>query len=100
MNEYLDILRRWERRVADPFIFEHLCELLPAWGFRRMNQGTPQDRWVSPVKMDLSKPKKPNPMKTVVSAMDMKMREQGDWNNPVSVADILMKEKGFDNVYQ
>ena len=100
MNEYLDILKSWERRVADPFIFEHLCELLPAWGFRRMNQGTPQDRWVSPVKMDLSKPKKPNPMKTVVSAMDMKMREQGDWNNPVSVADILMKEKGFDNVYQ
>ena len=44
MNEYLDILRRWDRRVADPFIFEHLCELLPAWGFRRMNQGTPHDR--------------------------------------------------------
>ena len=65
MNEYLDILKIWERRVADPFIFEHLCELLPAWGFRRMNQGTPQDRWVSPVKMDLSKPKKPNPMEIV-----------------------------------
>lgn len=82
MNEYLDILKSWERRVADPFIFEHLCELLPAWGFRRMNQGTPQDRWVSPVKMDLSKPKKPNPMKTVVSAMDMKMREQGGLEQP------------------
>lgn len=100
MNEYLDILRSWERRVANPFIYEHLGLLLPKWGFRRMNEATPQDRWVSPLKMDLSQPKRPTPAKTVVSAMDMKMREQGDWDNPVSVTDILMKEKGFDNVYQ
>ena len=100
MNEYLDILRSWERRVANPFIYEHLCYLLPKWGFKRMNQATPKDRWVSPLKMDLSQPKKPTPTKTVVSAMDMKMREQGDWDHPVGVVDILMKEKGFDNVYQ
>lgn len=100
MDEYIEILKKWERRVANPFIYENLCLLLPKWGFKRVGQSTPQDRWISPLKMDLSKPKRANAMKTVVSAMDMQMREQGDWSNPVSVIEVLAKEKGLDNVYQ
>lgn len=100
MDAYLDILKTWERHVAGPFIYENLCLLLPEWGFRRVNPSTQRDRWVSPLKMDLSTPRNPNPSKTVVSMMDMKMREQGDWDNAVGVTDVLMKKHGFENVYQ
>lgn len=100
MNDYLDILRSWERRVANPFIYEHLDQLLPRYAFRRMQQGTARDRWVSPLKMDLSEPKVKHPEKTVVGVRDLRMREQGDWSNSVGVTDILMREKGFENVYQ
>jgi len=100
MSEYLDILKAWERRVANPFIYEHLDAILPAWKFRRLQAGSSRDRWASPLKMDLSEPKRRVAEKTVVSALDMKMREQGDWANSVSVVDVIMREKGFENVFQ
>ena len=99
-SEYQNILRSWKRMKANPFIYEHLAALLPDYLFRRINQGTPNDRWTSPLKIDLSCPKKPNPAKTVVSALDLKLREQGDWDNPVPVTHVLMQQQGFSNENQ
>lgn len=100
MDEYIEILRSWERRVANPFIYDNIDAFFPAWSFRRVGQGTSRDRWVSPLKMNLAQPKVRHPEKTVVMISDMKMREQGEWDNAVSVIDMLMQDKGFENVYQ
>lgn len=100
MEDYLDILKGWERRVADPFIYEHLDVLLPQWAFRRLQPGTPRDRWASGLKMDLTEPKVRHPEKTVVGVRDLRMREQGDWSNSVGVTDVLMRDHGFENVFQ
>lgn len=100
MSEYLESLRTWEREVANPFIYDHLDELLPAWQFRRMQEGTVRDRWVSHLKADLTAPKVPTREKTVVGFPDMKLREQGDWDNAVGVTDILVREGGFHDSYR
>ena len=100
MSEYLESLRTWEREVANPFIYDHLDELLPAWQFRRMQEGTPRDRWVSHLKADLSHPKTATREKTVVSFPDMKLREQGDWDGAVGVVDLLVREGGFSDIYR
>lgn len=100
MGDYLDELKLWERNTADPFIYDHLDVLLPAWQFRRLQAGTSRDRWVSPLKADLSKPKTATREKTVVSYPDMKLREQGDWDNAVGVLDILTREGGHDSIYK
>lgn len=100
MTDYLEEQKSWERTVANPFIYDHLDVLLPAWQFRRMQAGTSRDRWVSPLKADLSRPKTATREKTVVSYPDMKLREQGDWDNAVSVIGILMREGGFTGIYQ
>lgn len=100
MGDYLDELKLWERNTADPFIYDHLDVLLPAWQFRRMQAGTSRDRWVSPLKADLSRPKTATREKTVVSYPDMKLREQGDWDNAVGVLDLLTREGGHESIYQ
>jgi len=97
MSEYLDILKEWERDVAMPVIFEHIGDLFPLYGFRRIR--TDRDKWVSPLKIDLSRPKTPNREKTVVEAADMRFREQGDWGNGISVVDMLMKEYGTGSLF-
>ena len=100
MDGYLDELKNWQRETAAPFIYDHLDELLPAWKFKRMQAGTSRDRWVSPLKADLSRPKTATREKTVVSFPDMRLREQGDWDNAASVIDILVREGGFAGIYQ
>ena len=60
----------------------------------------PKDRWVSPLKIDLSRPKTPNREKTVVSSCDLKFREQGDWNNAVNVIDRIMEDYNLGSVFE
>ena len=43
MGNYLDILRDWERRAADPAVFEHQDTLFPLFQFDRLNKGGPKD---------------------------------------------------------
>lgn len=100
MSGYHDILRRWEAERCRPCIYEHIGDLLPGYGFRRVGAGTGGDHWASPLKRDLSKPRVPNKEKTVVYPRDMKIREQGDWDNGEWVTDVLMRENAFDNILQ
>lgn len=97
MNDYLEILKEWERRVANPVIFDHIDDLFPAYGFQRVSSS--KDRWISPLKIDLSKPKTPNREKTVVDAQDFKFREQGDWDNWISVIEKLMEDYNIGSVF-
>ena len=99
MTDYLDILKDWERTTANPVIYDNIDTLFPAYGFRRIQEGTDKDRWISPLKIDLSHPKTPNKEKTVVSACDFKFREQGEWDNSIGVIDKLMEEYGYNSVY-
>ena len=79
-ESYLDILKDWESRVADPAVYEHLDVLFPEFSFRRMQQGSDRDHWASRYKMDLSLPRVRNAEKTVVYRSEMRFREQGDWS--------------------
>ena len=99
MDAYLDILREWEGRVADPAIYEHLDVLFPEFSFRRMQPGGPRDHWASRFKADLSLPKRRNAEKTVVYRFEMRFREQGEWSEGVSVMDRIMQDNGFTSVY-
>ena len=94
MADYLDILKEWEQTTANGVIYENIDSLFPAYAFRKI-----QDRWVSPLKMDLSKPKTPNKEKTVVGR-DLKFREQGEWSNPVNVQDKLMCDYNLGSVFE
>jgi len=97
MADYLDILKEWERRVANPVIFDHIDDLFPAYAFQRVR--TDKERWISPLKINLSQPKTPNREKTVVDAQDFKFREQGDWDNWISVIDKLMEDYNIGSVF-
>ena len=100
MDNYLDILNQWERQTADPFIYDNLDTLLPSFQFRRVNAGGSKDHWASRVKIDGSEPKTRHPEKTVVYPGDMKLREQGDWDNPVGIIDYLANTFGLDSRYK
>ena len=97
---YLDILKDWERRIADPVIFERLDVLFPAYSFRRLGQGSDRDRWVSRYKLDLSLPRVRNAEKTVVYRSDMHFREQGNWQAGVRVMDMIIRDQGCPSVYE
>ncbi len=99
MDAYLDILRDWEGRVADPAIYEHLDVLFPEFSFRRMQPGGPRDHWASRFKADLSLPKRRNTEKTVVYRSEMRFREQGEWSEGVRVLDRIMQDNGLSSVY-
>ena len=98
MEDYMDILRDWERRVAAPCIFDHLDELLPSFSFRMVSSGAKR-HWASPLKIDKSLPKKKTLEKSVVYPDDMKIREQGEWDSPLGVMDAIKDEHGLDSVY-
>ena len=100
MADYLDILREWERNVANPIIYEHLDSLFPAYCFRRIQAGSKDDHWASPFKKDLSLPKKPNKEKTVVYANDLFFREQGEWDNKIAIIDKLKEDNGLNTIYE
>lgn len=99
MSDFLDILKQWEKTEVNPAIYEHIDVLFPSYGFVRVNRGSDKDRWVSPLKMDLSSPKKPNREKTVVSVCDFRFREQGDWDSSVGVIDKLMEDYGYTSLF-
>ena len=97
---YLDILREWEDRVADPAVYEHMDTLFPAYGFRRLQAGGPKDRWASRLKLDLTIPRIKNAEKTVVYRSEMRFREQGNWSESISVMDKYMRDEGLQNIYE
>ena len=99
MQDYIDILKEWQQNVLFPLVFDHLDELLPSYRFRRLrNRG--RDYWASAQKIDGSAPKTPNREKTVVYRDDMNLREQGDWNSPVSVVDAICRHEGLSSMYE
>ena len=100
MDEYIDILREWERNVAFPVAYEHIDDLFPGFQFRRIQGGGVKDHWASKYKIDGTLPKVRNYEKTVIYAGDMKFREQGDWNNGVSIVDFLMRTEGLSSVFE
>lgn len=100
METYLDILKDWESRVANPAIYDNIDLLFPAYGFRRIGTGSQKDRWISPLKLDLSIPKNPNKEKTVVCAVDFTFREQGEWEDGRRVMDMIMEEYNCGTVYE
>lgn len=99
MNDYIEILREWERKVANPAIYDSLDLLFPKYNFRRIHVGTERDHWISKYKIDLSDAKRFNPEKTVVYRTDFRFREQGDWDNPVSIINNYMLIEGLTSVY-
>lgn len=100
MNQYLDILYQWEKQTADPFIYNNLDLLLGSFQFRRINAGGLKDHWASRYKIDGSLPKVKQAEKTVVYPADMKLREQGDWDNPLDIIDYLRGILGLDSRYK
>ena len=100
MDNYLEIVNRWERQTADPFIYEHLDTLLGRYQFKRMNPGGPKDHWASPFKIDGSAPRVKQLEKTVVYPGDMRLREQGDWDNPVGVVDLMRRDLGLESIFK
>jgi hypothetical protein len=76
MDGYIEILRDWERRVADPAVCEHLDVLLPDFAFRRIAVGGQKDHWASRYKADFTLPKRRTAEKTVVYKGDMHLCEQ------------------------
>lgn len=99
MADYMDILKDWERSTANPVIYENIDLLFPSFCFQRLQAGSDKDRWASSMKMDLTSPKTPNREKTVVRLSDFKFREQGEWDNSISVIDKLMEDYSFSSVY-
>lgn len=100
MDEYLEILRDWQRRVAQPAIFENMDTLFPEFGFVRYGKGDPRrDHWASPYKMDGTSPSTRRLDKTVVTALDFRFHEQGNWDASVGVMDMIMRKNCFNSVY-
>lgn len=97
---YIDILSQWEDRVANPAIYERLDTLFPSFKFRRVNQGGSKDHWASRYKLDLSLPRYRVAEKTVVYRSDLRFREQGDWDNGISVIDMYVRDRGLTNIYE
>lgn len=98
-ESYLDILKDWETRIADPEVYEHMDVLFPEFSFRRVQKGSERDHWASRYKMDLTLPKVRNAEKTVVYRSEMRFREQGNWSSGIGVMDRIMQDKGLRSVY-
>lgn len=97
---FVDILRQWEDRVADPAIYEHLDTLFPGYSFRRVNPGGPRDHWASRLKLDLTLPRHKIAEKTVVYRSEMRFREQGEWAGGIKVMDKLIQDNGLSSIYE
>lgn len=97
--DYIETLKQWEARVADPVIFAHLDELLPSYAFQMVSTGS-SPHWASRFKVDGTLPKRRVREKTVVYPDDMNLREQGDWGNPVRVLDRLKDEMRAVSIYE
>lgn len=99
-QEYLDILREWQRTVGRPAIYANLDRLFPSFSFVRRQRGTDRDHWASRYKLDLSLPKRRSAEKTVVYQSDMRFREQGDWDHSIDVMQKLMDDNGLASVHE
>lgn len=99
-SAYKEILRQWESKVGYPQLYENLDKVFPEFSFRRLQKGTSRDHWASRYKMDLTLPKNRNAEKTVVYRSEMKFREQGEWDNPVGVMEMVMRQSDTRNVYK
>lgn len=96
---YLDILKEWEDREANPALYEHLDSFFPEYDFIRRQPGTLKDHWASRKKIDLSLPKHRLAEKTVVYRSELRFREQGDWDNYISVIDKIIENYGLSDIY-
>ena len=99
-DSYLDILKDWETRVADPAVYESIDVLFPEFAFRRVQRGSERDHWASRYKMDLTLPRVKNAEKTVVYRSEMRFREQGNWPAGISVMDKIIHDQGLSSVYE
>ena len=99
-DSYLDILKDWETRVADPAVYESIDVLFPEFAFRRVQRGSERDHWASRYKMDLTLPRVKNAEKTVVYRSEMRFREQGNWPAGISVMDKIIQDQGLSSVYE
>lgn len=99
-DAYMEVLRDWEHRVADPAVYEHLDVLFPSYAFRRLSAGTERDHWASRFKLDMTLPRTRNAEKTVVYRSEMRFREQGEWSSSVGVMDRIMSDEGLSSVYE
>ena len=97
---YLDILRDWEDRIADPAVYEHIDTLFPEYAFRRLQPGGAKDHWASRFKLDGTLPRVKNSEKTVVYRSEMRFREQGNWSEGISVMDKIMQDEGLRSIYE
>jgi len=96
---YLDILKEWEDREANPALYEQLDTFFPEYDFIRRQPGTLKDHWASRKKIDLSLPKHRLAEKTVVYRSELRFREQGDWDNYISVIDKIIENYGLSDIY-
>lgn len=99
-ESYLDILKDWETRIADPAVYEGIDVLFPEFSFRRVQRGSERDHWASRYKMDLTLPRIRNAEKTVVYRSEMRFREQGNWSESVSVMDRIIRDQGLSSIYE
>lgn len=99
-QDYLDILREWQRTIGRPAIYANLDHLFPEYAFQRRQKGTDRDHWASRYKLDLTLPRKRSAEKTVVYQGDMRFREQGEWDSSVDVLQKLMDDHGFTTVHE
>lgn len=100
MSNYLDELKQWERDTGYPTIYEHVPELFPEFRFVRHMEGGDKDHWASPLKLNLDNPRTATKEKTVLYRRDMCFREQGDFDNAISVIDRLMADYNLANMYE
>lgn len=101
MDIYLDILREWEETIARPYVYEHVDTIFPAYQFRRVNPGEPsRDHWASRYKLNLTIPKNKNAEKTVIYRSNMRFREQGEFDKPIGIMDLYMKQEGIVDIYR
>lgn len=96
-EDYKDILKAWRKNTVNPFLYDHLDVIIPELRFVKKSQGTSgRERWASPLKLDGTLPKNRTREKTLMYAGDYYLREQGDFDNGITVIDYLMKKKGME----
>lgn len=96
-EDYKDILKRWRQETVNPFLYDHLDMIIPELHFVKRAQGSfGRERWASPLKLDGTLPKNKTREKTLMYAGDCCLREQGDFDNGVTVIDYLMQKTGME----
>lgn len=100
MASYIDILREWEYKVINPYLYENINIFFPEYGFIRMQAGSDKDHWASSLKLNLTAPKVPAREKTVIYQSELCFREQGDWYQKVPVIEKIMCDHSLGSIYE